>query len=167
MQITATAPVAPLATLSYTLRAPHGDSRDTVIEAHLPTTNAAVRIEGTFENAVRAAQSLAADGVEDGIHHLRVNQAQAVLRAGSGAWLVGPLVGEHRGTTGPIFFDGPFFRRAGLTVWASRMPAGSDLAAIVGVDMLLDFRAHRADATAMPIERALETPTRGVALLAA
>ncbi|MCW2961991.1 MAG: hypothetical protein JWM90_2378 [Thermoleophilia bacterium] len=136
---------APQATLHYTMRAQGGGTKTTEIEAFIADGAPTVTVRGSFEDALRAARLVAAEPVMDGMHLQPVNQAQAISTAADGAWLVAPLSGLHRDAIGPIFVDGPFYRRAGLAVWAERTPnlAAATLQAIVGVDSFADLRSSR------------------------
>jgi len=144
---------APLARLEYVIRAPRGEVKQATIDAYVADPAAAQRVEGSFDDAVRVAQQAAAKGALDGMHRQPINQSQAVIDAGAGAWLVAPLVGAHRDAIGPIFMDGTFFERTGLAVYGTRSDAGGALAAVVGVNDLLDFHLGQPAAGATPIAR--------------
>lgn len=147
---------APLARLEFVIRAPHGATKPATIDAFVAEPETAQRVTGSFEDAVRVAQAAAAKGALDGFHRIPINPAQAVVQAGAGAWLVAPVVGAHRDAVGPIFIDGPFFERTGLAVYGTRSDAASGaLAAIVGVEGLLDFHRGQPSAGMTPIDKVL------------
>jgi len=147
-------PADSLVRLHYVIRAPQTGTRAADIDAYVPAGASTTRVEGTFEQAVAAAQRIAGAAVLDTNHRLPINPAQAVLDAGDGAWLIATVVGDHRESVGPVFIDGDFFRRSGLAVWAERLSGGSALAALVGVDNLVDLRNNRRQNGLWPIRPA-------------
>ncbi|MCW2922611.1 MAG: hypothetical protein JWM98_15 [Thermoleophilia bacterium] len=135
------APAEPvvLAEFNYVIRGPHAVPRMGHIEAQAWPT-AAVTLAGgaSFDDAVRAAQAIAARPTEDGIHHVPVNQAQGVLQAADGALSIVALGGQHRGQAGPLFIDGRFFEAAALSLQVARR--STELVAVVGATRVLDLR---------------------------
>jgi hypothetical protein len=127
-----------VATVSYVIRAPQGGERQATIEA-MAQLDKAVTISGPFQDAFAAARKLASVPVSDGIHHHPVFQSHAVLQAADGAYLVAPLVGDHRSAIGPVFIDGDLYDRVGLAVWGRRAPDAPHLRAIVGGNTWIDL----------------------------
>lgn len=128
----------PVAGLDYMLRAPEGAVKPAHIDAFVAPRTSEQLPGATYVDAVRRAQVRAATERMDPFHRQAINPAMAVLQAADGAYWVAELAGDHRNAVGPIFIDGSFFRRGGLSVYATR--ADKQLQAIVGVEQLLDLR---------------------------
>ncbi|MCW2926983.1 MAG: hypothetical protein JWM86_951 [Thermoleophilia bacterium] len=134
-----TSPTPPvvLAQFNYVIRGPQGMPRMGHVDAQAWPT-AATGVSGGFDDAVAAAKLVAGRPLQDGIHHVPVNQAQGVLQAADGTFSIVPLGGFHRETTGPLFVDGRFFGAAALSLQVTR--SVPELVAVVGATRVLDLR---------------------------
>ncbi|MCW2926775.1 MAG: hypothetical protein JWM86_743, partial [Thermoleophilia bacterium] len=99
----ATPPTGPvLAEFNYVIRGPQAMPRMGHVEARAWPT-APVAGGTSFEDALTAAKAIASTPRYDGIHGLPIQQAQGVLEAANGTYLIVPLGGFHREKNGPLF----------------------------------------------------------------
>ena len=133
-----TPPTGPvLAEFNYVIRGPQKLPRMGHVEARAWPT-APVAGGSAFEDAVTAAKAIAAAPRSDGIHGLPIQQAQGVLEAANGTYLIVPLGGFHHEKHGPLFVDGRFFDAAALSLQVTRR--STELVAVVGAETVLDLR---------------------------
>ena len=150
MQLTSVIPTQPpspqgpvLADFNCVIRGARAMPRMGLIEARAWPTGP-TPAGSSWDDAIRAAQLVASQPAEDGIHALPIHQAQGVLQAADGTYSITPLGGFHRAQDGPLFVDGRFFEATALSLQVTRRSA--ELVAVVGAERVLDLR-HTGAAT--------------------